>query len=128
MSEESKDRSGYTGLEPNTFQISTTRPDCLYRHDISDEELTMLMNSSRDSFTDAMWTSIGAFIGVAPSAISSISDYYKTETMSVLSLFQILIFGISTALIIAFLCMCKNRPISAQALAEKIRARTATRN
>ena len=50
------------------YKISTTKPDNLRRHDISDEELEMLSGESRDGLSEAFWAFVGVVLGALPSA------------------------------------------------------------
>ena len=44
-----------TPTTTSSIPTVTTHPDAYYRHSISDEEVDVFVNSSRDGLTDVMW-------------------------------------------------------------------------
>lgn len=64
---------------PGKLSIRTTLPDVLFRHNISDEQLTMLSEYKRDHLLEAKWAAAGGFFGSASPAISAIWDAYIAE-------------------------------------------------
>ncbi|WP_271896298.1 hypothetical protein [Candidatus Phyllobacterium onerii] len=59
-----------TGLS-SAIQVYTGVPKYLIRHSISDEELTMLCEKTKDFVDEIMWAAIGAVVGSAPNVIAS---------------------------------------------------------
>ena len=65
--EEPKGSLILAGRDDNAIPTVTTHPDAYYRHNISDEDIDVFVNSSRDGLTDAMWGAVGAFLSSLPS-------------------------------------------------------------
>lgn len=55
------------------YKFVRTAPDVLLRHDISDEELSMLCSDNRPLVQDIMWVAVGTFGGSLVPAISAVS-------------------------------------------------------
>lgn len=56
----------------NAIPIQTGVPKVLIRHSISDEELTMLCEKSKDFSMDVFWVALGVIVGSLPTAIVTI--------------------------------------------------------
>ena len=90
----------------STIPFSTTRPDKLIRHNISDEELTMISSSNRDYLLESIWGLFGLGAGLLFPSISSIRDAYFLEPNASLSLIDLLqIIFCSVSLIVAITIM-----------------------
>lgn len=59
------------------FTISTTVPDELLRHDISDEELDLLCETRRDNIWEGLWIATGLALGGVPSTIPAVLTYVR---------------------------------------------------
>lgn len=112
--------------ESQTVPIRTSLPDAIDRHNISDEDIDVFVNSSRDGLTDAMWGSVGAFLNSIPTTISYLAQFlaHRHETLSRLALVQMLItFTSFTAALVIFI-INKKKSKTCLEHAEKLRART----
>ena len=86
-------------VESAGFKITTTMPDEIPRHNISDEQLAMLIDMRRDYLWEGMWGALGVSLASAVAAIASIIGHFsKSEPMSVAGLFYIVVFFVSTAI------------------------------
>lgn len=55
-----------------TIPIHTSLPDKLVIHSITDEELTLLCEKSKDFLQEILWASVGVFFGAMPTAVVSL--------------------------------------------------------
>ena len=77
------------------YKIERTGPDVLRRHDISDEELTMLAETKRDYLWEGKWVALGVFLGVAPACLDELWSAYvanPSDPLTVSDLFQVVVF------------------------------------
>lgn len=105
----------------------TTMPDEILRHNISDEDLTMFGDASRDGLSEAMWAMFGAAIGFAPSAFSGIwSAYLETPRtpLNGLQQIEIICFIAALAIAITISSVAKRRGNKTEAKIKQIRDRT----
>lgn len=106
--------------------VTTTWPDEIKRHNISDEELDMLDQQRRDDLHEVLTLSVGVAAGALPGAIAGIFSY-ASGTMPLDALVQIVVF--SAAVAVAFIVhrLKRKRGKTADDLKEQIRARTKKR-
>jgi len=103
-------------------------PDQVLRHDISDEELTMLVDPRRDPLSEQKWGFIGLFGGsLLPAVAALINFFVRNQEVSILDLVAIVCFFVGGALAIYIHSMNKRLAIKPTDLAEKIRARSGKR-
>lgn len=84
--------------------IFTSQPEKIQRHNISDEELDMLCESKSDLAMEVMLVAIGAGIGTAATAVSSVIRYFSateadlsfSDFMNIMIFFCALFVGAST--------------------------------
>lgn len=65
-----------TSSTDSGITIDTTMPDRILRHNISDEELESLCAMSSSHLVEAMWVSLGTFLGFLPTSISAINNAF----------------------------------------------------
>jgi hypothetical protein len=118
-----------------TVPTLTTHPDDYRRHNISDEEVDVFVNSSRDGLTDVMWGAFGAFLGALPSSVNYLVSFViekcwpthiqplSTQT-HIAGVVQLIICAVALSIAAVVFRINKNKCTTAQALADKIRART----
>ena len=111
----------------SAYLVTRTTPDKLVRHDISDEELTMLKSGSRTFEKDILWAAIGTFLGaLAPSVVAVRGLATGAPSFGVWDLVECLICGIGLVVAVIMAILIKNKPEgSAGDLAAAIRERTA---
>lgn len=126
MDNPSEQAGGYASHDAGAYRIQTSRPECLYRHDISDEELVMLTNSSSDGFKDAMWASVGSTISALPSAAYYGYEYAMDTNhhLGALGFISISVFLMSVAVGACMFFVCKDKKTSSRILSDAIRARS----
>lgn len=112
-----------TGITP---PISTTMPDELLRHDISDEELDVLCDPSRDELWELKWAAFGAFLATVPSAVEGLYRYSSSanKEMSVLTLIQLAITLVALAIWLVLRFVVPQRTAKSIDKRDQIRART----
>ena len=109
-----------------TIPQSTTQPNVILRHNISDEELEMLNTSRRDGILEAIWGCAGAGIGLIVPALASINDSFWAEPkvpLNGLGLFQILICFGTLSVAASLYKFRANRATNAGDLVKEIRGR-----
>ncbi|WP_217577240.1 hypothetical protein [Mesorhizobium sp. GbtcB19] len=73
-------QSALAGGNGMSIPIRRTAPDALLRHDISDEELTMLRSeNSRPFEKDVLWAAIGASCGALAPALQAMHGLYTSS-------------------------------------------------
>jgi hypothetical protein len=110
------------------YVIACTVPDQIDRHDISDEELTMLVDPRRDRLSDQKWGYFGVCGGAAIPALTALFNYlFHGRAMGAVE-------GITTVFFFAFGAVAlhthltdKRLALTPSTLAAKIRARTRKR-
>lgn len=109
------------------YDIKTSLPDSIDRHDVSDEQLTMLVDPRRDSLSEQKWAFFGIAGGAAPGAIGALWSYYQTSEISGIDFFQVLLFVTFLALALWTRKTDNRLARSPTDLAAEIRARTRMR-
>jgi uncharacterized membrane protein len=101
-------------------------PDEVLRHNISDEELTMLADARRDNIWEGMWVALGSTVGFLPSAVSTIYAYIKMENYALpgLDLIQLVLFFVSLTSFLILLFITRNKSRDIKDLVKAIRERT----
>ena len=78
-----------------------TRPDMIVRHEISDEELETLCDSSPSPEQQIFWTALGGLTGALPGAVSAVAAYsVDRSTLTVDLLASLVLAGIALAVTI----------------------------
>ena len=72
------------------IQVFTSQPTRLIRHSISEEELNLLTEKTKDYVAEIMWVALGGAIGAAPSTISWFSS--KDEVSANQFIWAVIIF------------------------------------
>lgn len=76
-------------LKPETLMpVVHTRPDRLLRHDISDEELSMLVENDYGWLKDVAMVSIGGLMGALPGAISFLGQLRMGDGFSAVGTYE----------------------------------------
>ena len=109
-----------------SIKISTSLPDEIHRHNISDEELDVLCDPSRDELWETKWAAVGAFLGTAPSAIQTGWNYWNSETskLSIIGLVEILIMVVALAIWFVLRFVVSQKKSTSQEKRDEIRTRT----
>lgn len=108
------------------YKIARTYPDAIMRHDISDEQLTLLVSGNRSFQSDVMWAALGTAGGSLVPALSAIASLHKTGAdFGYWELAECGIFFSALVVCILMITIVKREPISAAELARAIRVRTA---
>lgn len=108
--------------------IVTTQPDRILRHNISDEELDMLVTGKSDSAREIFLLASGGVLGAVTQGLSTILKYYRTKEgepnnlgtadfISVIVLFSCLV------LAVALFAVSNARAKQTKSLVDRIRAR-----
>ena len=124
-----------TMVDPNEFpplaggyeiKISTTVPDKIVRHNISDEELDVLCDSSRDELWELRWAALGALLSALPAAMEGLYRYVTSPEgqMGPLTLFQVLIAFVSAAVWLVLTFIVPRKAARSSGKRDEIRART----
>ena len=109
-----------------SYNVNRTKPDFLLRHDISDEELTMIQTGNRRFMHDVLWVSLGTFVGALAPSVAAVSRISSRETaFGILELIECLICAGGLSVFIAMLLVLKNTPSIARNIADEIRQRSA---
>jgi len=106
--------------------IKTTFPPEILRHNISDDELEMFANTSRDGLSDSFWGCFGGALAALPAAIPAIHSAYFSDMHVAMTGIQQVEVLISTSLLcvsIAIKLIDKKKGSTTSALIKKIRAR-----
>ena len=109
------------------YKISRTLPDEIVRHDISDEELTLLADARIDYQWEGMWVALGISLGAAPTAVPAIlraSDSNGGLTVSGGDLVQIVIFSCAIVATVILWWIMKGKRKNVRDLVNSIRKRT----
>ena len=129
MAEVPQEKPNISAEAPSRIKIFETRPDEILRHNISDEELSVLADSRRDYLWEGMWVALGFAFGMAPSSISTMKKWVIADVDSLINftggeLFEIVAFFVSSA-VFGLLCyIMKNKGKDARDLVQEIRDRT----
>lgn len=108
------------------YRISTTHPDAIIRHDISDEQLTMLQTGNRSLQHEIMWIALGTALGAVVPALSAVSALNASpQTFTYWELLECVIFFAGTVVFAVMSIILWKEPSSVDALAKAIRDRTA---
>ena len=104
----------------------TTAPEEIIRHNISDEELEMFLNSNRDGFSETMWACVGISAGVITSVIEKVHlaffDASKTP-LTIISLIEIAMLFLSLGIASAIFFASKSKGKTTKNLIDEIRKR-----
>lgn len=106
-----------------------TRPQTLLRHEISDEELTMLSSYNKDYLLEAIWGCIGAAVGFLIPTIEAIKKAYfssQTGLIEFIDLVQIILFSVAVIIAGVIFFIRKNSNKSSTKLVDEIRNRSKT--
>jgi len=106
--------------------VTTSMPDDIPRHSISDEELNMLCDPSRDELWETKWAALGVFIGVVPNTGDALWDYFNSANgaLTVLDLIYIVLTFVSFAVWFVLRIVVKQKTTTSLAKRDEIRART----
>ena len=110
------------------YRIERTSPDVLRRHDISDEELTMLADTKRDYLWEGKWVALGVCLGAAQSSANALyAAYWNTPPISLSfgDLLQVMFFFGGLVAFLILQRVMKKKTTDAKDLAAAIRERTA---
>jgi len=111
----------------NNYQIQTSQPDIILRHDISDEELDMLCQSRSDMALELLLVSFGSALGTLPVAVPTLFKAFTTGgavSITAGPLLQSLIFIASMTCLTATAIVYARRANSSKSLRDSIRKRT----
>jgi hypothetical protein len=109
------------------FTIETSFPDKVVRHNISDEQLTVLSSNKSDYMWEAMWASIGAFFGSIISTLTRINHAFWVDEKIPISFLGVVEIGLTSGafiLGIALIVFTHRRKSGPEQMAEEIRKRT----
>ena len=106
--------------------INVTRPEEYLNHEISEEQLTMLVHGQKDGISEAVWAFMGAALGTAPSALTNICNYLNTEKIARSDFLEVLIFLISIFICVALHTVSKNKKKAIDDMVTEIRKRKKT--
>jgi hypothetical protein len=108
--------------------IKTTHPDVLLRHNISDEELTVMQKSKSDKAWEMLLAALGAAAGSAPQVVRDLYGAYwaRSAPLDGASVISLLIFGGACVSALATWVLSSEHQSEADALAAAIRERTKT--
>ncbi|WP_170566290.1 hypothetical protein [Ruegeria atlantica] len=109
------------------YQIQTSQPEVIQRHDISDEELDMLCQSRSDMALEILLVALGSAVGTLPVAIPTLYSAFAVKgpiNLTAGSLLQILIFFGSLTCLAATGVVYARRAKSSVSLRDSIRRRT----
>jgi uncharacterized membrane protein YedE/YeeE len=98
----------------------------LLRHNISDEELEMLTQDTRDGLSEAFWAFTGAAIAVFPTAVDSLWKAFIVRPATPLDPLQLVNISIVVGTVVGAAILrivWSRRSNRARALAANIRAR-----
>lgn len=105
--------------------IVTTMPDEIPRHNISDEELDMLCDPSRDELWETKWAALGAGLGALPTAVDALLDFSRpTGVLTVLDLVQVLIAVVAIAVWVVLRFVVQRKTAKSFIKRDEIRRRT----
>jgi hypothetical protein len=113
-------------LPGHFLPVQTTRPPILIRHDISDEELEMLKEGSRDGLSGALWAFAGAALSAIPPGGMAVYMAYvqdPPEPLTGLGLIEILLLFGCAILVIAIKFIAFGRVKRVKDLVGNIRSR-----
>lgn len=117
-----------------TYVLSTTHPEALGRHDISDEELEMVTQSPPDRLWEAMFTSAGVALGSSVPAITAVWSAYlrglfgfAAKPLSAEDALQVVLFAAAVAVTVVCWHATKGRQSAVDKLKDDIRARPSSR-
>jgi hypothetical protein len=115
----------FTASGGSHMPVTRTQPGSLLRHDISDEELTMLSQGKRDGWWELGWATFALAVGAAPSAGPALYSTFSgsLEPVSGSDMLQIIMFVVGLAFSILCFSVVRFRGGRANNLSEKIRAR-----
>jgi len=122
---EGTSRQTYATGGESRFEIETTQPERLLRHDISDEELEILANNGSDGLSQAIWAFFGATLGALLPAADALYQAYwvRTAALTVLGLLSVLILVVGLVLVVGGNVVSRNRGSTASSLVREIRSR-----
>jgi hypothetical protein len=109
----------------NEFEILTTKPDHILRHDISDEELVSLGEMKRNYLWEWKWATLGLSLGTLPQAFQAVSNAYFNESapMSLDKLLEVLLFFVSLTVYCVVSSTLKAKLDKTEDLVKEIRSR-----
>ena len=108
------------------ISFATTLPDQLLRHNISDEELTMISSLNRDPLLESFWGFLGIGVGTFIPSISAINNAYfiaESDKLPFIDLLQIVFCSVFSFAALVVLVIIWKRNKQATNLVEKIRNR-----
>src|SRR5690606_12416954 len=107
-----------------SYLITRTAPDHILRHDISDEQLTMMQTGNRTMRHDIMWAALGIAMGALVPALQVIagigagpSDYLQFAI--------VVIFALGFGVFAVMALLIRKEPDMASKIAQEIRDRSA---
>jgi hypothetical protein len=112
--------SGYT--------VTVTKPDELKRHEISDEELTVLISDGRSFRRDVFWAGLGAFIGAFAPALSALRALSSQDRLfGWWELGEVLVCFGGLVVVVILIIIGWRTPSPAETLTSEIRERAASK-
>ena len=121
------DEGSLTAESVHPYSIMRTSPEELLRHDIADEELSVLEDTRRDYLWEGKWVALGIACGAAPSSISILFKAFIDDNripITVGALMEIVITFVAFAVFCLLWRVMKTKTIGARDLAKDIRERT----
>lgn len=119
-----------TATQSDDYQVRTTLPNEVLRHDISDEELEMFRHWRTDNLTDILLTALGAAIGSFVGASKNVYNcFWKVDgpPLDFPGLLEITVFGISLSILLVCWLVASKRGGSFDRKISDIRTRTRAR-
>ena len=113
-------------ISQSTLPVHTSEPDFIQRHNISDDELSMLCEGRKDLVLEFLWIAIGVFVGSMPAALVAMAKYGSESVegkMPLDDLIQIVLFWASLIATIILSIVALRRSNRAKDLQSKIRDR-----
>lgn len=115
--------------DATNYKHRTTVPEFILRHDISDEDLTLVSSSNRSFVQEVMWVSLGAFLGALAPAISALEEFNSTyDNFNKWDLIECLVCFTSFVVFILMLIMRTTSNDLSKDKLQEIRDRTSKNN
>lgn len=119
----------YAPQTPNvvTIPIHTSLPDKLVVHSVTDEELTLLCEKSKDFLQEIFWASVGVFFGAMPTALVSLFNSPQSSdglNIQVSGLIHVIMFFVGFCTMIVTGWLVFRRSLRSSTLETAIRSRT----
>jgi len=118
-----------TGAAGKPIPIRITAPEVLLRHNISDEQLDMFAEGSRDGMSEAFWAFVAAALGALPAAGEALVNAFwlaPAVPLSAYHLIEVILVVGCFAIAGAIKVMWRRKTKTVSSLVEKIRSQGKT--